>query len=257
MTAKANTDINNLFAKYFGAVDWVISKIPYDKLPKWKRFFLMPEEVVSEGPETIVSNIKNIYVSILLGILSTMPQLIASIIFFLLFALIEPPPVGLYVVLILIVLILFILDPLLFLIWAGIEYITAKLFKSSADFKTHFNASILPTLSNTIVLFPLNFVTSVFIALSMIPVAGLACSIFTYPLLAISLLVWLYIIIYLRYRAFKVVHRLDTLKTAIVTLIVPILAIIFVMSIVILVFLFYGLIFATIFDILAKSVASS
>lgn len=227
-----NTSIENLIAKYFGVVDWVISKIPYDRLPKWKRFFLAPEEVVSEGPETIVSNIKNIYVHFLLRILSAMPLLIVSGIVFLLVASARAvagafTAMGFGVALLILIPAVIILYPLFFLISAGIEYATAKILRSTADFKTHFNASILPALSLSVVLFPANFVHSVFSVLGMIPIAGFVCNIISYPLLILVALVDLYSI-YLKYRAFKVVHKLDTLKTAIVTLIVPILALLIV-----------------------------
>ncbi len=232
-----DTNIENLIAKYFGVVDWVISKIPYDKLPRWKQFFLAPEEVISKEPETIVSNIKNIYVYFLLNILSAMPLLIVSGIVFLLLASARPvagvlAATTLGTALLISISAAIILCPLFFLIPAGIEYVIAKILKSTADFKTHFNASVLPALSLSVVLLPAAFLHSVFGVLGMVPIAGFVCNIISYFMSILFAVVHIYAI-YLRYRAFKVVHKLDTLKTAIITLSVPILELLIIIILII------------------------
>jgi hypothetical protein len=228
------TTVDELAGKYTGVVDRVIAVIPYKRIAVWKEFFFNPSATVAKNIDSIVDRVKDLYVLYvitgLLMLIGALPSMAISAVSSLGVAALS------YGIIAALVVALYIILPVIELAYALLEFLVAKALGSTAEFKAHFNASILPALSVFTVLLPLTILEIPFRWLQAIPgvsiCAGIIMIVFNIP----AALAGLYSL-YLKYLAFKEVHKLSTLRTLAIEF-APII-IIFVLMIV-LVIVFYA-----------------
>lgn len=222
-----NEEIN----KYLGIVDRFARLIPYKKTSSWKAFFLNPESELSKPAGSVKSRLIDLYVaSFVNSILLFLPMSVSSVIYsFLLgqFAII-------YILFSVVLMIAYaIFSPLFMLIYSGFEYVIAKLLGGAANFKLHFNASVLPFLGAFIISLPIGVADALAKAISTIPFVGCLLTPITLPLRLIFAAIFLYSL-YLRYVAFKKVHKFSAIRSA-ATIFIPIITLIAILTAVIVV----------------------
>jgi len=219
------SDFDKYVNKYTEYVDKVADFIPYKGTKVWREFFFNPTKTVSGNIGGIGNRIKDLYVmqgiGFVIGLLAVIPY-----VFIYGFSLLANPVaggLGIGMILGLIALI-FILGPFISLLYSMIEYVVAKLLGGRADTAAHVNASILPTLATFVIVLPLSIAMIPVRWLSIIPLISCCVGIITLPVSLITMFVNLYGI-YLKYLAFKEVHKLTPWRT-IAVIFVPVLVLI-------------------------------
>jgi|GEM_PF-3452362 len=241
-------ELTNIFNRYMGIVDKVASFIPYKKVKTWRDFFFNPAEVSSKSKdEGILPIVIDYYVmgflNFVISLLSMIAPIIVSTILTAGFGIIEG------VVLFALMLGFFLISPILSLLYAVLEFIIAKILGGKASFSKHLFASFMPVLSTFIILLPLNLLSILLNWLTFIPAIGLACSCITLPISIVMSLVYLYSM-YLKYSAFKEVHKVSSGR-AILIVVIPFIIVLAALIIVYILFL------ASIFALISQGSAIS
>ncbi|MEM4332343.1 MAG: hypothetical protein QW500_03635 [Candidatus Micrarchaeia archaeon] len=229
-------ELDDILKKYLGIVDLLISFIPYKKAELWKNFFLNPLKIVAEAKNvTVPSILIDLYVVALLGlvisaIFSYLPQLLIQYVV---------NPVA-FIALISLLVVIFalssaiaLISPILSLLYAGFEFILAKLLGGTANFSRHLFASVMPHLGMFIIMLPIYILINLSSALTSIPTVGTACACLLFPLEVVLLFVWVYSI-YLKFLALREVHKVSSLKTIII-IVLPLLVVILVVIVLLLI----------------------
>ena len=224
-------DFEKWKAKYLGYVDKIIKYIPYKRVGEWKEFFLDPIAVVSKGPSTVMERFKDLMFIQILGIFiallgQVVPMLVLSI-FNPLNILVLALMFGIYIVCI-------ILTPIIYTAYYWFEHRIARLLGGTADFKTHFNATVLPMLALTVILLPFSIATIPLTWLAYIPFVSCCIMPILLPLSLFSMGLWLYSI-YQKFLVLRHVHNLSDLRTVGVILL-PLLIIMALVALVVLLF---------------------
>jgi hypothetical protein len=203
-------------SKYMVYVDRAVGMIPYRRIGVWKEFFFNPSATVSKNIDSIGERLKDLYVAngieVILGLIAAIPALLITLLGSGGGAL---GAVGLGAgigILLAIIVVGYLIGPLLYLIYALLEYVIAKLLGTTADFRSHFNASVLPALATFVVLLPITIVSIPFQWLESIPLIGFCGSLIMLVIGVAEFVVELYGL-YLKYLAFREVHKLSTIRT--------------------------------------------
>ena len=233
-------EADEIVDKYVEIVDKIIGFIPYKRMKTWKEFFFSPAKVVKSNIDSYTDRIKDIYVftiiDFIIGLIAAIPAFIAVGI-----GALGVPLLGLGVgagiaLGLAIAVVIIIITPLFYLLYAGLEYIVAKILGGKADFRTHFNASILPSLAVYVIGLPLSILAIPVQWISYVPVLNLCTCIIGAVITIASILLGLYGL-YLRYLAFKEVHSLSMWRS-IGVVFIPIVLLLIVIAII--AFLFYA-----------------
>ena len=252
------SEFDDLLNKYFGYVDQVISYIPYERVKTWKEFFLNPSKTATTKKESIGTRLLDLYVknllSLVLGILVMVPAIAGAAFAGGVTSLMLPTfglPIALFIALVIGV--IYLILPILGLIYSLMEYIVAKILGGKADFTTHFNASSLAGLSLFVILLPLTIALIPLGWLESIPYLGFCVMIAVLPLVWAVRILTTVVSIYgyfLRYQAFKTIHGFSTAR-AVLTVVIPMLIVFGI--IILLVILFYVAMIALIFGIMTMA----
>src|SRR4030095_14595125 len=199
--------------KYVVYVDSIIDACPYKRMKVWKEFFFNPISTLRQNIDSIGQRIRDLYVStgilVALGLIANLPSLVIGAIgagsgaaftlgsFLLLYAL------------------MLVFVPVLSFLYSAFEFLFAKLLGGKADLKTHFNASVLPSLGTFTVLLPLNIIALPLQWLQIIPGISICAGLRTLPISIVPLLVYCYGL-YLKYLGFKEVHKISAIRAALV-----------------------------------------
>jgi hypothetical protein len=203
--------------KYLVYVDRVTALIPYRRMGVWKEFFFKPAETVSKNIDSITQRLIDLYfvmaVSLILGIASALPSIALMLVF---------NPLGSILgggIILLIVAAGLLLMPVLGLLYSALEFVVAKILGGKASFTAHFNASILPGLATFVIMLPLTIAIIPVRWLSAIPLVSCCTLVLLLPVYLFMMVIYLYGL-YLKYVAFKEVHKFDSLR-AIATIFIP------------------------------------
>ena len=201
-------DVDNWIKKYVGFVDKVLEFIPYGRMKVWKDFFFNPTTVLTKNLDSIGDRVKDLYaaqiIGFIIGVVAAVPALVV----------VGITPVGLATagiglpLIVGIVLVILLVAPLLTVLYAGLEFLVAKVLGGKANFTAHLNASVLPFLAGFAIGLPINILLVPFQWVSVVPLVSICVSIATLPLSIVLLLIGLYEL-YLKYVAFKEVHKLS------------------------------------------------
>jgi hypothetical protein len=205
------SDVDNWISEYMKYVDRGVAMIPYKRAAIWKEFFLNPTETVKKDNVSIGQRIKDLYVitafDLLFMILIMGPAVLLGTV--------TSAGVGLFVygIMAAAMLVLLTVYPFLCLLYSLLELAVAKALGGTGDMQANFNASTLPGLAVFIIYLPLAIIAIPLGWLGMVPVIGLCASCIRFPLSLVSMGLGLYSM-YLRYLAFKEVHKLSSVKAA-------------------------------------------
>jgi len=204
-------DVDNWISEYMKYVDRAVAIIPYKRAAIWKEFFLNPTETVKKDNVSIGQRLKDLYV------MTAMMFLFMVLVMGPMIALGAVTSMGLnlfvYGFMAAAMLILLALSPFINLLYSLLELAVAKALGGTGDMKANFNASSLPNLSTYVIYLPLYIVTVPLGWLGMIPVIGLCASCIHFPISLVSMGLGLYSM-YLKYLAFKEVHKLSSARAA-------------------------------------------
>ncbi|MFH0884676.1 MAG: YIP1 family protein [Candidatus Micrarchaeota archaeon] len=244
------SDVDNWISEYMKYVDRGVALIPYKRVGVWKEFFLNPTETVRKDNVSIGQRIKDLYV------MTAIICLFAALVMgpMILLGTVTSAGLSLFVygVIAAGMLILFALQPFLGLLYSLLELAVAKALGGTGDMKANFNASSLPGLSTYIIYLPLAIVAVPLAWLGMVPVIGLCASCIRFPLSLVSMGLGLYSM-YLKYLAFKEVHKLSSAKAAAVV-ILPVFLLIALMVVIFV--LIYAMIIAWFMSMMAATTAA-
>lgn len=227
-------DFDNILNTYLGYVDTIKSLIPYKRLGVWKDFFLNPTKVISSSKDSIGAIMVDLYV---VRAISFIISLLAVVIPIAVSQLVVGAGAGALLaagMLFAILLGVLIILPILTFLYAGLEFVIAKLLGGQASFTKHFFASIMPSLAVFVMVLPLDIILIPLEWLTHIPVAGIMCSCLTMPVSIIAGLVGLYGL-YLKFLSFKQVHKVSDLRS-IGIIVLPVLLLLAVAVLVIVLF---------------------
>jgi len=245
------SDVDNWISEYMKYVDRGVAMIPYKRAGIWREFFLNPTETVKKDNVSIGQRIKDLYViaafDLILMILIMGPALLLSSVTSGGVSMLAYGMMGAAI------LVLLVLYPFLGLLYSLFELAAAKALGGTGDMQANFNASSLPGLSVFIIYLPLSIIAVPLGWLGMVPVIGLCASCIRFPLALVSTGLGLYSM-YLKYLAFKEVHRLSSAK-AVGVVILPIV-LIFALMVVIFV-LIYAIMIAWFMSIMTAAGAAS
>ncbi len=215
-------DFDNILNTYLGYVDSVKSLIPYKRLGAWKDFFLNPTKVTSSSKDNVGTIIVDLYV---VRVISFIISFLAVILPIAVSQLIMGAGAGALLTVGILLAVLFgvlIILPILQLLYAGLEFVIAKLLGGQAPFSRHFFASVMPALAVFTLTLPLVLIEIPFQWFTYIPIAGAVCSCLTIPISIISGLFGLYGL-YLKFLSFKQVHKVSDLRSIGIIVIPPLL----------------------------------
>ncbi|MEW6748260.1 MAG: YIP1 family protein [Candidatus Micrarchaeota archaeon] len=251
------TDIDDIADRYLKIVDKIMGFIPYDMKP-WKEFFFNPASVVRKDMKEFWPRMADMYVfeaiSAVIAIAIIIPSALINMLFlpapenerlaaFMPFFAAFGAAAG--IVLGVGLTILFaMLGPFITAAYAGLEYLVARLLKGAGNYKEHFNASVLPTLGVFVILLPITLAIVPVSWFESIPAISCCMALVQIPLGIISALLGLYGL-YLKYKAFVVVHKTGQWST-IAIIFVPMLLLVglFILAAVLL----YASLFALLFN---------
>ena len=204
-------DVDNWITEYMKYVDRAVAMIPYARAKIWKEFFLNPTATVKMDDVSIGQRLKDLYVmtaiALVFMVLVMGPMVALGVV--------TSAGLNLFVygAMAAVMLVLFALEPLLGLLYSLLELAVAKALGGTGDMKSNFNASALPSLAIFVIYLPLSVVSIPLGWLAMVPVIGICVSCIRFPLSLVSMGLWLYSM-YLKYLAFKEVHKLSSAKAA-------------------------------------------
>ncbi|MEW6036228.1 MAG: hypothetical protein AB1529_06455 [Candidatus Micrarchaeota archaeon] len=223
--------VDDFIARYLGFVDNGIAMIPYKRASQWKEFFFNPTATIAKSSDQIGERMVDLYVisaiELLLDLVGAVPALLLM--------LIGGEVLSIALVVGIMVAALIVGPPLMFL-YSLLELLVAKLVGGVGDMRANFNASALPGLATFVLFLPIMVAAVPFDWLQSIPIISICGSILGIPF-SIALLIGGLYSLYLKYLAFKEVHKLSMFRTLAVVF-VPVLAM--VALLIALVILFYA-----------------
>ncbi|MBU0527475.1 hypothetical protein KKE92_03280 [Candidatus Micrarchaeota archaeon] len=207
------SDLDKYLNKYTEYVDKVADFIPYKGTKVWREFFFNPTKTVTGNIGGIGNRVKDLYVMQVIGLVIGLLALIPYVLIYGATLVSNPIAGGFGIGLIVGLMVLFfILGPIISLLYSMIEYAVAKILGGKAEATAHVNASILPTLATFLIVLPLSILIIPIRWLAIIPLVNCCVAIITLPVSLVTMFVNLYGI-YLKYLAFKEVHKLTAIRT--------------------------------------------
>jgi hypothetical protein len=227
------SDVDNWISEYMKYVDRAVAMIPYKRAAIWREFFLNPTETIKKDNVSIGQRIKDLYVMIAISCLFMVLVMGPMV------ALGAVTSMGLNLVvygfMAAAMLVIFVLEPFLGLLYSLLELAVAKALGGTGDMKANFNASSLPGLATFTVYLPCAILAIPLGWLSMVPVIGLCASCIRFPLSLVSMGLGLYSM-YQKYLAFKEVHKLSSVKAAAVVILPIVLLVALMVAIFVLIY---------------------